>query len=85
MTNIILIIVGDFLYIKESSKDKARRVKVTHIGSNDLIYGSMYNRSTKVYDKIRVDLAIITGVRLMSRKNVDVDEEKSALIVCEVC
>ena len=84
MTNIIQIIAGDFLYVKEPDQKKARRVKVTKIGSNDHIYGDMYNRSTREYDMIKIDLSIVTGVRLISRRHVDMDIEKTAVIVCEV-
>ena len=44
----------------------------------------MYNRSTREYDKVKIDLSIVTGVRLMSRRNIDMDAEKTAVIVCEV-
>ena len=84
MTNIIEIIIGDYLYIKPHKQKRARRVKVTQISSNDLIYGDLYNRSEKVYEKVEIDLSIVTGVRLISRKRVDMDQEFTALIVCEI-
>ncbi len=83
MTDIIEIFVGDYLYVVFPEQTKPRRVTVTHIDDGDIIYGNMYDRSKKKYEKRKIALDWVTGVRLLSRKNLNLTSTVSALLVYE--
>ena len=82
MTNIIEVFVGDFLYVVFPDQEKSRRVRVIDIDDGDVLHCALYDRSEKKYVKELVELSWVTGVKLMSRKNI-VNSTISAILVCE--